>query len=183
MARGFRQGDGVGLCAVYAVVNALNELFPGMVRRHNVETLVAWLSDYLPDLRAALKSGVARPGLERLLLGARDHAAQGGWPAWSWEPRHPKRGSPSLVWWNNRAAELLLGGRRSALIVGFGDGPQDSRYEPHWTCIASGGIGPRAILLKDSAGYGRVKREETGIRPEPGWQIEDAYLLRREREG
>ena len=71
-----------------------------------------------------------------------------------------------------------LAGGRAAAIVGFDEEDRPgSRYEPHWTCVEE--VGRRTIYLKNSSIYRRVLRSETGLRPEPRWAIEDAFVLRR----
>ena len=50
--------------------------------------------------------------------------------------------------------------------------------QPHWTCVEH--IGERTIHLLDSDEYEQVRRSATGIRPEPGWEIEDCFLLTRQ---
>ena len=89
---------------------------------------------------------------------------------------HPEPGQTAQSFWADLAASLSRG---AAAIIGFGDHDRpNTRYEPHWTCVER--IGARTIHLLDSDQYQQVRRSATGIRPEPGWEIEDCFLLVRD---
>ena len=103
---------------------------------------------------------------------------------------HPEHGEKAQPFWERVAAEIQSpagrggkkkgkgAGKTKAALIGFGDYHHESTYyEPHWTCVER--ITPLSVILRDSDEYHRIPRAETGIRPEPGWEIEDCYIFER----
>jgi hypothetical protein len=173
----FEQGRFSGLCGAYAIMNALAVLFPRRINDETGEGLFAAVLDAYPGpLRDLIIDGSERPEMECMLNGALAWTQAQGWPVWTWAPAHPEAGDTGETFWTRMRAALSKG--RAALVVGFGeDDRPNSRYEPHWTCVEE--VGPRTIYLKDSSTYKRVLRGETGVRPEPRWEIDDAFVLSR----
>ena len=175
---GLEQGRFSGLSGDYAILNALAVLFPRKIDDDTGEGLFAAVLDAYPGpVRDLIIDGSERPEMEPMLDGALAWTQDQGWPAWTWEPVHPMPGETGEMFWDRMRA--ILANERSAIIVGFGDDRDRprSRYEEHWTCVEE--VGPRSVFLQDSSIYRRIPRRETGIRPEPGWAIEDAFALRR----
>jgi len=173
----YKQHD-EGLCGFYTIVNALSLLFPDLVSTTNAAVLVARMAGELPtDINLVIQEGTDRAQMETMLPSARRWTEEQGWPAWDWRGAHPESGDRAQAFWDRLAREVE-GRQDIALIVGFGDDDApNTRYEPHWTCVRL--IGPTTLTLRDSTEYGRVRRSETGIRPEHGWEIEDCFVLER----
>lgn len=173
----FRKGL-EGFCGPYAVLNALTLLHPGSLSEERAEDLLADLLDTLAGggMMAAVRDGIERMDLERMLPAASSWLENQGLGALSWNAAHPQPGETAQEFWERMNLALL--GNKSAVIVGFGDDTKKpSRFEPHWTVVET--VTPQTVDLFDSSWYGRVRRDETGVKPEPGWEIEDAYILRR----
>ncbi|HYF56085.1 MAG TPA: hypothetical protein VEA41_17665 [Salinarimonas sp.] len=173
----FKQHD-EGLCGLYTIANALALILPDLVSETAASVLVGRMASDLPtDINTVIREGTDRAQMEVMLPSAQAWTAEQGWPAWTWRGLHPERGDKAQAFWDRLAAEMD-GRRDAALVVGFGDDDApNTRYEPHWTCVRV--IGPTMLTLRDSTEYGRVRRAETGIRPEHGWEIEDCFLLER----
>lgn len=178
MKKPFEQGSGSGLCAVYAIINALSLMFPRHVSSEVEEELLAALTDAYPgDVRDLIKEGCERPEMESMLHGISRWTAERKWPDWTWRALHPVQGESTAEFWDAVRAELEA--PRTAAVVGFGeDTEKPSRYEPHWTCVTR--VMDHFIFLRDSADYKRIPRHDTGVRPAPRWAIEDAFILCRE---
>ena len=175
---GFEQGRFSGLCGAYSILNGLALLFPRRITETTGAGLFAAVLDAYPGpVRDLIIDGSERPEMIPMLDGALAWTRGQGWPAWTWTDIHPEAEEAADRFWDRVRAMLETG--VGAVIVGFGDDADrpDSRYEEHWTCVEE--VGPRAVYLKDSSIYKRIPRRETGIRPEPGWAIEDAFALRR----
>ena len=175
---GFEQGRFSGLCGAYAILNALALLFPRRISGEAGEDLFAAVLEAYPGpVRDLIVEGSERPEMIPMLDGALAWTRDQGWPAWTWRDAHPAPGETGERFWDRMRAMLAV--ERTAVIVGFGDDEDRprSRYEEHWTCVEE--VGPRAVFLNDSSIYKRVPRRATGVRPEPGWAIEDAFVLRR----
>lgn len=173
----FKQGALTGLCGPYGIVNAFSLLYPGRLSAAEGTALAHRLANGLPrDFRTIMREGTDRAQMELMLAAAADWTGGRGWPAWTCEALHPRPGTPARAFWSGLAARLTRG---VTAIVGFGDHHRpNTPYEPHWTCVQR--IGPRTVHLLDSDEYEHVRRSATGIRPEPGWEIEDCFLLSRE---
>jgi hypothetical protein len=171
----FRQHD-EGLCGLYTVVNALSILFPGRMSWLKGAVLVSRLAQALPDdFHRVVQEGTDRGQMRLMLAAARQWTQEQGWPRWTCRPMHPNGGKAQAFW--DRVADALAQPAATAL-VGFGDHePDSSVYEPHWTCVER--VTPTFVHLRDSDEYDRVRRSRTGLRPEPGWEIEDCFILRR----
>ena len=169
----FRQHD-EGLCGLYTIVNALSILFPGSMSGLKGAVLVSRLAQALPgDFSAVVREGTDREQMELMLPAARKWTEEQGWPAWGWRAMHPE-GGKAQAFWDKVRAELQEPGRTA--LIGFGDYDRPSAiYEPHWSCIEK--VTPTFVELRDSDEYHRVRRSRTGIRPEPGWEIEDCFIL------
>lgn len=178
ISKPFEQGTGSGLCAVYAIINALGLMFPRQVTLGVEEELLAALTDAYPgDARDLIKDGCERPEVEAMLHGISRWTQERKWPAWTWRSLHPVHGESTAEFWDAVRAELEA--PRTAALVGFGeDTEKKSRYEAHWTCVTR--VMDHFIWLRDSAEYKRIARHETGVRPEPRWAIEDTFILSRE---
>ena len=173
----FKQGALTGLCGPFGVANAFSLLYPGLLSAPDASALAHRLARALPcDFRSIMREGTDRSQMELMLAAAAERTRERGWPSWSCRPMHPVPGQTTQSFWNGLGARLS---RRAAAIVGFGDHDRPcTRYEPHWTCVER--IGGRTIHLLDSDEYAQVRRSATGIRPEPGWEIEDCFLLTRD---
>ena len=173
----FKQGALTGLCGPYGVANAFSLLYPGLMSAADASALAHRLANSLPcGFRSVLREGTDRGQMELMLAAAADWTRERGLPLWSVRPMHPDRGQSAQSFWSGLGARLSRG---AAAIIGFGDHDRpNTRYEPHWTCVER--IGARTIHLLDSDEYEQVRRSATGIRPEPGWEIEDCFLLTRE---
>jgi hypothetical protein len=171
----FRQHD-EGLCGLYTIVNALSILFPRRMTGLKGAVLVSRLAQALPgDFHLVVREGTDREQMELMLPAARKWTEEQGWPDWRWRALHPT-GGKAQAFWNRVAGQLAIPGRTA--LLGFGDCDRPSTiYEPHWTCAER--ITPTFIELRDSDEYHRVRRSRTGIRPEPGWEIEDCFILER----
>lgn len=178
MLRPAKQGDHNGLCAIYAIVNALGVIQPRYMTEEMEEPLIAALIDCYPDdVGSLIKDGCERSEMDTMLRGAQEWTDKRDWAAWSSHALHPTRNEPRDEFWDAVAAELSP--RQAVALVGFGEdnrGPA-SRYEPHWTCVER--ISPSYLFLRDSSEYVRVPKRDTGVRPEPGWAVEDCYILSR----
>jgi len=174
---GFEQGRFSGLCGVYAIINALALLFPRRIDDEIGEGLFAAVLEAYPGaVRDLIIEGCERPEMGPMIDGALAWTRAKGWPAWHYDAAHPVPGETADAFWTRMRAQLV--GGRAAVIVGFDeDDRPGSRYEPHWTGVEE--VGRRTIYLQDSSIYRRVLRSETGLRPEPRWAIEDAFVLRR----
>lgn len=172
----FKQGALTGLCGPYGVANAFSLLFPGRISAQEASALAHRLANALPcDFRRIMREGTDRAQMEIMLAAAAEWTKERGWPGWSCQALHPGSGTTAQCFWNGLAARLTQG---VAAIIGFGDHDRpNTRYEPHWTCVER--LGHRTIHLRDSDEYGQVRRSATGVRPEPGWEIEDCFLLTR----
>jgi hypothetical protein len=172
----FKQGALTGLCGPYGIVNAFSLLYPGWLSAAEGSALAHRLANALPrDFRTIMREGTDRAQMELMLAAATDWTGARGWPAWTCEALHPPSGMSGRAFWNGLATRLTRG---VTAIVGFGDHHRpNTRYEPHWTCVER--VGRRTIHLLDSDEYEHVRRSATGIRPEPGWEIEDCFLLSR----
>lgn len=175
---GYQQMRGSGLCGPASIINAVHVLYPRRLGEEDEGNLLNALLAAVPgDVRDLIADGCDRDVMARMLDAASGWVANQAWPALTWEAAHPKRGVPSGEFLDRLGFKLRL--CQCAAIVGFGEDTRESTaYEPHWTCIEA--IKPRTIDLRDSCSYGRVPRRDVGIRPEPGWEIQDCYLLRRE---
>jgi hypothetical protein len=173
----FKQGALTGLCGPYGIVNAFSLIYPGRLSAAEASALAHRLANALPwDFRTIMREGTDRAQMELMLAAAADWTRAQGWPAWTCEPLHPHPGMAAQAFWSSLAPRLTRG---VTAIVGFGDHHRPNTvYEPHWTCVQR--VGPRTIHLLDSDEYEHVRRSATGIRPEPGWEIEDCFLLGRE---
>jgi hypothetical protein len=172
-----KQGDHNGLCAIYAIVNALGVIQPRYMTEEMEEPLIGALIDCYPgDVASLIKDGCERPEMDTLLKGAQEWTDELDWAVWSSHALHPVHGETASEFWDAVAAELSP--RRTIAIVGFNeDSESPSRYEPHWTCVER--ISPFYLFLRDSSDYVRVPRRDTGVRPEPRWAIEDCYIISR----
>jgi hypothetical protein len=172
----FKQGALTGLCGPYGIVNAFSLLYPGQLSPTEASALAHHLAAALPwDLATIMREGTDRVQMELMLTAAARWTRDQGWPAWTCEAVHPRPGMTARAFWSGLATRLMRG---ATAIVGFGDHHRlNTRYEPHWTCVAR--VAPRTIHLLDSDEYEHVARSATGIRPEPGWEIEDCFLLGR----
>ncbi len=173
----FKQHD-EGLCGLYTIANALGLIFPDRMSETAASVLVARMASDLPtDINTVIREGTDRAQMEIMLPSAQRWTEEHGWPAWTWRGLHPDSGDKAQAFWDRLAGEMD-GRQDAALVVGFGDDDApNTRYEPHWTCVRV--IGATVLTLRDSTEYGRVRRAETGIRPEHGWEIEDCFLLER----
>ena len=176
----FKQGALTGLCGPYGIVNAFSLLYPGRLSPAEASALAHRLANALPfDFRAIMREGTDRAQMELMLAAATDWTRAQGWPAWTCEALHPRPGMSARAFWSGLAPRLTRG---VTAIVGFGDHHRPNTiYEPHWTCVKR--VGTRTIHLLDSDEYELVRRSATGIRPEPGWEIEDCFLLSRANAG
>jgi hypothetical protein len=181
----FRQAYGSGECGLCAVVAAVDTVC------HNVDEdaaghLLSVLARVLPtdpqatpaDLaRILYEDGTERPEMERMLPAAQGWTQRKGWPAWHWQPAHPRPGEETAEqFWERLSAVPQQ--PHTAVIIGLGeDATPDTRYGGHWTCVQR--IRKRRVFLHDSDIYRRILRAETGIDPEPGWRLEDCFILRR----
>jgi hypothetical protein len=170
----FKQGALTGLCGPYGVANAFSLLYPGLLSAQDASALAHRLANSLScDFRTIMREGTDRAQMELMLAAAAEWTRARGWPSWSCRAMHPSPGQTAQSFWNHLAARLSRG---TAAIIGFGDHDRlNTHYEPHWTCVER--IGGRTIHFLDSDEYERVRRSATGIRPEPGWEIEDCFLL------
>jgi hypothetical protein len=173
----FKQGALTGLCGPYGVANAFSLLYPGRLSAPDASALAYRLANALPcSFRTVMREGTDRGQMEIMLAAAAEWTREHGWPAWTYRVMHPEPGQTAQSFWSNLAA---CASRGAAAIIGFGDHDRpNTRYEPHWTCVER--IGERTLHVLDSDEYERVRRSATGIRPEPGWEIEDCFLLVRE---
>jgi hypothetical protein len=174
----FKQGALTGLCGPYGVANAFSLLYPGLLSTQDACALAHRLANALPcDFRAVMREGTDRGQMQLMLAAAAQWTRERGWPAWGWRAMHPGPGQTAQSFWNDLAARLSRG---TAAIIGFGDHDRpNTHYEPHWTCVER--VDGRTIHLLDSDEYEEVRRSVTGVRPEPGWEIEDCFVLTRER--
>lgn len=172
-----KQGDHNGLCAIYAIINALAVIQPRHMTEEMEEPLMAALIDSYPgDVADLIKDGCERPEMDALLKGAQEWTEKRDWAAWNSYALHPVQGESRDEFWEAVEAELVL--RKSVALVGFNkDNRGPSRYEPHWTCVER--ISPSYLFLRDSTEYARVPKRDTAVRPEAGWAIEDCYILYR----
>jgi hypothetical protein len=172
----FKQGALTGLCGPYGVANAFSLLYPGQLSAQAASALAHRLASALPcDFRTIMREGTDRHQMELMLAAAAAWTRERGWRSWSFRAMHPNPGQTAQSFWSGLAARLSRG---SAAIIGFGDHDRPhTRYEPHWTCVER--IGERTVHLLDSDEYEQVRRSATGIRPEPGWEIEDCFVLTR----
>jgi hypothetical protein len=173
----FKQGALTGLCGPYGVANAFSLLYPGLLSPQDASALAHRLASALPcGFRTVMREGTDRGQMEIMLAAAAEWTRERDWPSWSCRALHPNPGQTAQSFWSSLAVRLS---RATAAIIGFGDHDRpNTRYEPHWTCVER--IGERTIHLLDSDEYEQVRRSVTGIRPEPGWEIEDCFLLTRE---
>ena len=173
----FKQGALTGLCGPYGVANAFSLLYPGLLSATDASALARRLAGALPcGFRTIMREGTDRGQMELMLAAAADWTRERGWASWSCRPMHPNAGERAELFWSGLKARITKG---TAAIIGFGDHDRsNTRYEPHWTCVER--IGTRTIHLLDSDEYQQVRRSTTGIRPEPGWEIEDCFLLVRD---
>jgi hypothetical protein len=173
----FKQGALTGLCGPYGVANAFSLLYPGLLSAQDASGLAHRLASALPcGFRTIMREGTDRAQMQTMLEAAARWTRERGWPAWNCRAMHPTPGQMAHTFWSSLAARLSQGG---AAIIGFGDHDRpNTRYEPHWTCVER--IDERTVHLLDSDEYDEVRRSATGIRPEPGWEIEDCFLLTRE---
>ncbi len=126
--------------------------------------------------RILYEEGTERPEMKRMLAAAQAWTQARGWCAWKWDGAHPRQGETAEQFWDRLGA--IPKQPHTAVIIGLGeDSDPDSRYGGHWTCVER--ITSREIYLRDSDVYRRIRRAETGIRPEPRWAIEDCFILRR----
>ena len=170
----FKQGSLTGLCGPYGVANAFSLLYPGRLAAPDASALAHRLANALPTpFRTIMREGTDRRQMELMLAAAAEWTRERGWPLWNCHSMHPARGQTAQSFWSGLAARLSGG---ATAIIGFGDHDRpNTRYEPHWTCVER--IGLRTIHLLDSDEYEQVRRSATGIRPEPGWEIEDCFIL------
>jgi hypothetical protein len=173
--RPVKQGSHNGLCAVYAVINALAFIQPRYMTQEMEEPLMGTLLDCYPgDVADFIKSGCERSQMDILLKGVQDWTDSHDWAVWGSHALHPVHGETREDFWDAVAADIAP--RQSIALVGFGgDNRGPSRYEPHWTCVER--ISPSYIFLRDSSDYVRIPKRDTGVRPEYGWAIEDCYIL------
>jgi hypothetical protein len=173
----FKQGALTGLCGPYGVANAFSLLYPGRLTAQDASGLARRLAGALPcDFRTVMREGTDRAQMEIMLTAAVNWTKERGWPAWNYQALHPAPGQTAQSFWSSLAVRLS---QAAAAIIGFGDHDRpNTYYEPHWTCVEH--IGERTIHLLDSDEYEQVRRSATGIRPEPGWEIEDCFLLTRQ---
>lgn len=174
--RSFRQHGLTGLCGPYAIVNAIALAVPGSVPAADGASLAREIAATLPvPLAAVMREGTDRAQLVAMLDAAQAITRRRRIPGWTVLQDHPVPGETTAAFWERLGAGL---GPGRAAILGFGDYHRPSAYyEPHWTCLER--IGEGTLHLSDSDGYDRVPLGETGIRPEPGWEIEDCFLLSR----
>jgi hypothetical protein len=172
----FKQGALTGLCGPYGVANAFSLLYPGLLSAPDASALAHRIAGALPcGFRTIMREGTDRGQMELMLAAAAEWTAERGWPQWSCRPMHPRSGQTAHSFWSDLSGRLTRG---AAAIIGFGDHDRpNTRYEPHWTCVKR--IGARTIHLLDSDEYEQVRLSATGVRPEPGWEIEDCFLLTR----
>jgi hypothetical protein len=181
---GYAQSWGSGLCGMMAILNALRVMFgEEALSEDDAGHLQAAMARALEgtgatDLAGVLfEGGTGRDQVKRMLRAAKAWTDAKGWLPWRWEPAHPVRGVSASRFWTGLS--LASGGHPRAIVIGFGsDTRRDSDYAPHWTCVEA--IGADDLDLRDSAGYARVPIADTGIRAEPGWAIQDAFVLSRE---
>jgi hypothetical protein len=173
----FKQGSLTGLCGPYGVANALSLLFPGRLSPQDAHALAHSVAHSLPcGFRTVQNEGTDRQQMELMLAVAAEWTRNRGWPVWTCRAAHPASGLGAQEFWATLATDLTPG---TAAIVGFGDHDRpDTAYEPHWTCVER--ITDAASHLRDSDEYDVVLRAATGVRPEPGWEIEDCFLLVRD---
>ena len=170
----FKQGALTGLCGPYGIANAFSLLYPGLMSPQDASALAHRVANALPcDFRRIMREGTDRGQMELMLAAAAHWTRERGWPAFAYRALHPSPGTSAQSFWNGLSARLTQG---AAAIIGFGDHDRaNTRYEPHWTCVER--IGGRTIHLRDSDEYEQVRRSATGVRPEPGWEIEDCFVL------
>jgi hypothetical protein len=178
---GYAQQYGSGLCGMTAILNGLRVLFgedaitekiAGHLQVAMARALVGTGATDLPGV--LFEDGTGRDQLKRMLRAARAWTDEAGWLPWRWDGVHPIKGTTASRFWMELS--LAMQGRRATLVVGFGsDTLRGTDYEPHWTCVEA--IGAANLDLRDGAGYGYVPISDTGVRPEPRWAVQDAFLL------
>ena len=170
-----------GLCGPYAIVNALGCLLPLPAQERVRRGLAREIAATLPESVASLmRDGTDREQLLAMLGAAQAITRENEYGAWSWTERHPRPTQPASTFWAALHKDLLSIG--AVAIVGFGDTHHRSEYyEPHWTCVHD--IRGGWVVCLDSNVYDRVRIADTGIRPEPGWEIEDCFILHRGESG
>jgi hypothetical protein len=165
-----------GLCGPYAIVNALRCLNVLPIPDSKQRTLARDIAGTLPEsISSITRDGTDRDQLIAMLRAAEAITHSQGWEPWFWVEGHPRHGQTAAAFWTTVRKELAAG--RAAAVVGFGDYHTASAYyEPHWTCTLN--VKGNWIRCLDSDVYDRIRASDTGIRPEPGWEIEDCFFLR-----
>jgi hypothetical protein len=174
--RAFKQEARTGLCGPYAIVNGLAQLGVAEFEIARAAAMVRDVASAPPSgFRAIVREGADRGQMEQMLSASQAWTARQGWPAWTWYPRHPvPHEARADAFWTDLAELLRRGG--AAALIGFGDDDTGKAYfEPHWTCIEA--VGHKRIRLIDSDVYEVIRRSETAVRPERGWEIEDCFIL------
>lgn len=178
---GYRQGAFDGLCCFYSIGNGLSCLFPLLFKGDDVpHQFGQYMARNVRDFPAIFCDGTERPEQEAMLTLAQKWTAERGWPAWTIEGAHPRKGETAEQLWDRLTERVNNHRVPTVALVGFGeDDHKDSRYEPHWSIVER--ITEHELRMRDSDVYSVVGRHETGIRPEPGWAVEDVFLLIRSR--
>jgi len=157
-------------------MNAMRYLFPRRMVESSEDVLAALMDAYPSDVRSLVKDGCDRPEIEMMIIGLHRWTETKGWPPWFFRSLHPQKGETAEAFWDAIAAELEM--PYTAALIGFGDHTRsNTRYEPHFTVASS--VTNREVHLCDSDVYKRIARKDTGIRPELGWAIEDAWIFSR----
>ena len=175
-SRALKQRGLTGLCGPYAIVNALRRVLPLALREGEGRALARVIAEALPTgLATIMQEGTDRPQLVAMLEIAAGFTRDRGLDPWVWAERHPGPGEAAAAFWALLGPELER--PQTAAILGFGDFHEPSAYyEPHWTCATA--VSGAWLRCLDSDVYDRVRLAETGVRPEPGWEIEDCFILR-----
>jgi len=177
----YRQAYGSGECGLCAIITAV-DIVCHHVDEDAAGQFLSALAQALPaktpiDLaRILYEEGTERPEMERMLAAAQAWTRGRGWPSSTWEGAHPQPAETAEQFWDRLAP--MSSRPHTAVIVGLGEDTQcDSDYGSHWTCPEH--ITRHVVCVRDSDVYRRIPRADTGIRPEPGWSIEDCFILSR----
>jgi hypothetical protein len=157
-------------------LNALGALGYRLARPAGEDALKA-IVEALQNPAHCFHGGTTRADMRRMLDAAAKWAAKAGKPlAW----REVEVLPTARAFWDDLGKWLGAGVTRRTAIVGFGEDTAGRRrgwYDDHWTVARR--VGSRFVSLVDSGPYGsRLARSHTGVKPEPGWLVDEAFFLR-----
>lgn len=152
MTNPLRQGRLDGLCGVYSVINAINNLY--VLNEERREKLFKVCIKYLDDnniLKQSILNGILVKHIKKMLDACGEFLQKNGYEELSYSPIITKDGNITSVW---TAVDYWIhnDSKKHVIIVGIG------RTHDHWSCIVE--IKEKLVYFCDSSGLKQLKKKD-----------------------